>query len=94
MPRINSNIPPKQRELPPPELLPYSVLRREQVLRLFPVSPSEWHQGIRDGRFPPGRLLSRRVRVWSGREILSLIEGNYCPTTAKENKEAASHDEI
>ena len=88
MSRINSNIPRKQTVLPPPELLPYALLRRDQVLRLYPVSPSEWHQGIRDGRFPPGRLLSARVRVWTGREILSLIEGNYFLATRE-----VSHDE-
>jgi predicted DNA-binding transcriptional regulator AlpA len=42
---------------------------------------------IKEGRFPPGRLIGPNTRVWTEEEIERWIAS--CPTTAK--KEAGGH---
>ena len=51
------------------------LLRLPQVLRILPISASSWWAGIVAGRYPAGRLLSPRVRVWPAPEIWDIVEG-------------------
>ena len=41
---------------------------------LIPVSRSTFLAGVREGRFPPGYLLSKRCRAWRVEDIMGLIE--------------------
>lgn len=40
---------------------------------LIPISRSGWFAGVRSGKFPAGRLLGPRTRVWLASEIAALI---------------------
>lgn len=41
---------------------------------LFPVSRSQWWQGVKDGRYPPGVKLSARCTAWRASDIQRLID--------------------
>lgn len=41
---------------------------------LLPISRSTFLNGVRDGRFPQGILLSPRTRAWRVEDIRMLIE--------------------
>lgn len=41
---------------------------------LFPVSRSQWWQGVKDGRYPAGVKLSARVTAWRESDVQRLIE--------------------
>lgn len=49
-------------------------IRLPVVLAVFPVSPSTWWQGIRDGRFPKGFKLGPRVTAWRVEDVRALLE--------------------
>lgn len=53
---------------------PDGFLRLPQVLALYPVSRSEWYQGIKEGRYPAGIKLGRRAVAWRCSSILDLLE--------------------
>jgi prophage regulatory protein len=40
---------------------------------LLPISHSAWWQGIREGKYPKGVLLSSRCRVWKYSDIRDLL---------------------
>ena len=44
---------------------------------LLPIGKSTWWQGIKEGRFPKGRKLSRRITVWRSDVINKIIEQDY-----------------
>ena len=49
------------------------LLRLPQVLALYPVSRSNWYQGIADGKYPKPVKLGPRVSAWRKSEISRLI---------------------
>lgn len=53
---------------------PNRLLRLPDVLEILPISRSTWWQGIKDGKYPKGILISARVRAWPESEILALVE--------------------
>lgn len=52
---------------------PDTLLRVPQVLQRLPIGRANWLAGVRTGKYPPGHLLSPRVRVWKSSEIDRLI---------------------
>lgn len=46
--------------------------RLPTVLTIFPVSPSAWWQGIRDGRYPEGVKIGPRTTAWLKSDIEDL----------------------
>ena len=53
---------------PPP--VPLRFLRKSQIIpAIVSVSSATFDRWVRDGRFPPGRLVSRGVRIWSLDEL-------------------------
>lgn len=49
-------------------------VRLPTVLKVIPVSRAAWWQGIREGRYPPGRKLGPRTTGWRVEQIRALIE--------------------
>ncbi len=43
------------------------------IAPFFPVSRSQWFAGIKQGIYPKGTKLSRRVTVWKARDIRELV---------------------
>lgn len=50
------------------------LMRIDTVLKLIPVSRSNWWQGVKTGRYPAPVKLSERVTCWRTSDILTLIE--------------------
>lgn len=50
------------------------LLRLPEVLAVFPVSPSTWWQGVRDGRFPASVKVGARCTCWRAADVRALIE--------------------
>jgi predicted DNA-binding transcriptional regulator AlpA len=55
-------------------LLALAYLRLPQVLALYPVSKSQWYQGIKDGVHPKPVRLSARISAWKACDIIALLE--------------------
>ena len=54
-------------------LLPdWAQIRLPDVLRLYPVSPSHWWDGISKGIYPPGKKAGKRIRTWTVEEIRNI----------------------
>ena len=43
------------------------------IAPFFPVSRSQWFAGIKQGIYPKGTKLSRRVTVWKAKDIRELV---------------------
>jgi len=50
------------------------LMRISEVLRLVPVSRSNWWGGVKVGKYPAPVKLSPRVTCWRASDILDLIE--------------------
>jgi len=42
-------------------------------LAVLGISKSSFYEGIKTGKYPPGKLLSQRCRVWSVAQIRVLL---------------------
>ena len=51
------------------------VIRRDEVLKLVPISVSGLYQKIADGHFPRPIKLGLRAVGWKKREVLRYLEG-------------------
>ena len=51
------------------------VIRRDEVLKLVPISVSGLHQKISDGQFPRPIKLGRRAVGWKKSEVLRYLKG-------------------
>ena len=51
------------------------VIRRDEVLKLVPISVSGLYQKISDGQFPRPIKLGRRAVGWKKSEVLRYLEG-------------------
>lgn len=49
-----------------------AVIRLPDVLRLFPVSPSRWWDGVKKGEYPQPVKLGKRARGWRLGDVLAL----------------------
>jgi len=66
------------------QLNPSSFYRLKQIIGdrnskppmppIFPVSPSTWWRGVKEGRFPQPQKLSPKVTVWKGADLIALAE--------------------
>jgi predicted DNA-binding transcriptional regulator AlpA len=48
-------------------------VRLPSVLAVLGISKTSFYAGIKKGRFPQGKLLSERCRVWNSQEIRNLL---------------------
>ncbi|MBU5613918.1 helix-turn-helix transcriptional regulator [Geomonas azotofigens] len=55
------------------------LLRLKKVLSMVPVSRTTWYAGIKSRKFPPGRLLTERTRVWDESSIIAVVNGTWTP---------------
>ena len=51
------------------------VIRRDEVLKLVPISVSGLYQKISDGQFPRPVKLGLRAVVWKKSEVLRYLKG-------------------
>ena len=51
------------------------VIRRNEVLKLVPISVSGLYQKISDGEFPRPVKLGLRAVAWKKTEVLQYLEG-------------------
>ena len=51
------------------------VIRRNEVLKLIPISVSGLYQKISDGQFPRPIKLGRRAVGWKKSEVLRYLKG-------------------
>ena len=58
----------------PRALPPTGFLRLPDVLRLIPVSRAVWWQGIKDGNFPKGYKIGKRITACRCEDIRELID--------------------
>jgi len=49
------------------------VVRLPSVLAVLGISKSSFYEGIKTGKYPSGKLLSQRCRVWSAAQIRVLL---------------------
>lgn len=56
------------------EFCKLGFLRIKQVLRLIPISKSNWWAGVKSGRYPQPTKLGERVTVWRAADIFGMIE--------------------
>lgn len=48
-------------------------VRKPSVLAVLGISNTSFNNGVKAGKYPPGKLLSPRCRVWSVDEIRALL---------------------
>lgn len=48
-------------------------VREPSVLSVLGISSTSFHNGIKSGKYPPGKLLTPRCRVWAVKEIRDLL---------------------
>jgi predicted DNA-binding transcriptional regulator AlpA len=53
---------------------PSAFVRKPTVLEVLSISNTAFYEGIKNKKYPPGRLLSPRCRVWTAGEIRELLE--------------------
>lgn len=58
----------------PTELPSEGYVRLPSVLLVLGISKSSFFNGIREGRFPEGKLLSPRCRAWPVDQIRALLK--------------------
>lgn len=56
---------------PLPEI---GFIRLPQVLKLIPVSKSNWWAGVKSGRYPKSIKLANGITAWDVNEIRAYIE--------------------
>lgn len=49
-------------------------VRLPSILGVLQISKSSFLNGIKEGRYPPGKLLTPRTRVWDVRDIRSMLD--------------------
>jgi prophage regulatory protein len=85
MPETNLASLPKTRNkttYKPAPLPDEGFVRLPSVLSVLGISKSSFYAGIKSGKFPKGKLLSERCRVWPVSEVRNLL-------TQIENESAA-----
>jgi prophage regulatory protein len=57
-----------------PALPETGFLRLPAVLKVFPVSPSTWWLGVKEGRYPRPVKLGPKMTAWRAEDIRALIQ--------------------
>src|SRR5262245_18161814 len=60
----------RQSEIPDDGL---ALMRMSTILRIFPVTRSEWWARVREGRYPKPVRLGKRISAWRAWEIRELL---------------------
>lgn len=71
------DIPGQKKKRAPSPTAPFPAegfARLPQVLSVFPVSPAHFWDGISEGLYPKGIVLSPKVTVWAVDDIRALIQ--------------------
>lgn len=50
------------------------LLRIDEVLKIIPVSKSNWWDGVKKGRYPESVRLGSRITCWRLKDIELLVE--------------------
>lgn len=57
---------------------PHRLLRLKDVLKLLPISKSNFWAGVKSGRYPKSLKMGPRTTAWRAADIYALIDGlNY-----------------
>jgi len=48
--------------------------RLTEVLKIYPVSKSEWWLGVKERRYPAAIRLTKRTTCWRKSDIFALVE--------------------
>jgi len=51
-------------------------LRLKEVLKIIPVSKSNWWAGVKSGKYPQSIKIGARTTVWLKQDIINFIEKN------------------
>jgi prophage regulatory protein len=54
-------------------LPPEGVVRLPSVIAVLGISKTSFLNGVKDGKYPAGKLISARCRVWPVKEIRDLL---------------------
>ena len=57
----------------PAPLSPEGVVRLPSILAFLNISKTSFLNGVKEGRYPTGKLLSLRCRVWDVASIRALV---------------------
>ncbi|GAV20825.1 hypothetical protein MMIC_P1800 [Mariprofundus micogutta] len=49
-------------------------MRLPEVLRIIPVSKTQWYEGVRNGRYPKGISLGPRTTAYRVSDIRKLVD--------------------
>jgi prophage regulatory protein len=49
-------------------------VRLPSILAVLQISKSSFLNGVKDGRYPAGKLLTPRTRVWDVKEVRSMLD--------------------
>jgi len=49
-------------------------MRLPEVLRIIPISKTQWWEGVRDGRYPKSVKLGPRTTAWLVSDIRKLVK--------------------
>jgi prophage regulatory protein len=49
-------------------------VRLVTILAVLQISKTSFLNGIKEGRYPPGKLLTPRTRVWDVKEVRSMLD--------------------
>jgi len=75
MPNTNQKHQPRKKITYTAQPLPAEgFIRKPSVIQVLGISSTSFDNGIKAGRFPPGKLLTPRCRVWPVAEIRALLE--------------------
>ncbi|MEQ1638805.1 MAG: hypothetical protein ABL903_19270 [Methylococcales bacterium] len=55
-------------------LPPVGNVRLPTIIAVLAISRGSFLNGIKEGKFPPGKLITRRCRVWPVEQIRALLE--------------------
>jgi prophage regulatory protein len=71
--KINHKTRPKITYQPIP-LPAEGFVRLPSILAVLQISKSSFMNGVKEGRYPAGQLLTPRTRVWDVKEVRSMLE--------------------
>lgn len=75
MPNTNQQHQPRNKiTYTPRPLAAEGYCRKPSILAALGISSTSFDNGVKSGRFPPGKLLTPRCRVWSVAEIRALLD--------------------
>jgi prophage regulatory protein len=66
---------PRQKITYQPAPLPAEgFVRLPSILAVLQISKSSFLNGVKEGRYPPGKLLTPRTRVWNVADVRQMLD--------------------